>query len=701
MASFSPDLHPDEHGVLYGAAYYAEYQPGRDVATDLDLMQAAGFTVIRVGESVWSTWEPRDNEFDVEWLRPVLDGAHERGISVVLGTPTYAIPPWLQVMHPDLAGESGTGVRRPWGGRQEMDYTSEKFRFYAERVIRAVLRTYADHPAVVGFQVDNEPGMILVHNEAAFAGFVARLKAKYGSVDALNAAWGLTYWSHRLTSFAELWRPDGNTFPQYDLAWRAYQADLTSEFIHWQAGIVREYSTESQWVTTCIAYPRPAQDDFSMVAELDIVAGNPYYDMQDGLDLVARVTEPADFAVTGVGKFFRQADRMWSGRQERFLVTETNAQSIGAHSYNLPPYPGQLKQAAYGFVSRGAKMVEYWHWQTLSTGFETYWGGVLPHSGKPGRVFDEVSGIGRSLREVGPSLAGYIPDSDIALVYSNASKWAFEFSSPLPGADGHPDQQSYDRIFDAFHTGIVESDRQAVIFHEKQLVEQDAAQFAIAHPVLVVPALYIASDGILAWLREYAGHGHLIIGIRTGYADLEAAARVEVAPPGLSAVAGMHYEEFSNLRADLRITGHAGFAVSGGAAATGWLDGIIAGEATVLATVDHRELGRFPAITTRETAGGRVTYVGTVPNAELSADIAAWAVDSPKSAGWTSEPAGRVTVQSGVSASGRLRFVFNWSGEDVTLTVPVSCFDLESGESVAAGQTVRLGARDTRIFRDN
>ncbi|MES1169226.1 MAG: beta-galactosidase, partial [Leifsonia sp.] len=150
---------PDFSGVLFGAAYYAEYQLTDRMDEDLDLMAAAGFTVIRVGESVWSTWEPRDGEFDLEWLLPVLDGAHERGIGVILGTPTYAIPPWLQVKHPELAGQRTTGVPTPWGSRQEVDYSQPLFRSYAERIIRAVVSRYATHPAIIGFQVDNEPGL--------------------------------------------------------------------------------------------------------------------------------------------------------------------------------------------------------------------------------------------------------------------------------------------------------------------------------------------------------------------------------------------------------------------------------------------------------------------------------------------------------------------------------------------------------------
>ena len=157
-------------GVLFGAAYYAEYHVSERLDLDLDLMKAAGFTVIRVGESVWSTWEPRDGEFDLEWLQPVLDGAHARGIRVILGTPTYAVPPWLQVAHPEIAAERKTGQRVAWGARQEIDFSHPVFRVYAERVIRAILDRHARHPAVIGFQVDNEPGHRTVPQRARVRG---------------------------------------------------------------------------------------------------------------------------------------------------------------------------------------------------------------------------------------------------------------------------------------------------------------------------------------------------------------------------------------------------------------------------------------------------------------------------------------------------------------------------------------------------
>jgi beta-galactosidase len=685
--------------VLYGAAYYAEYAPAERLEDDLDLMARAGFSVIRVGESVWSTWEPREGEYNLQWLRPVLDGAQSRGIKVILGTPTYAIPPWLRAKHPELAAEIATGVREPWGARQDVDYSSQLFRTYAERIIRKIMEEFATHPAVVGYQVDNEPGTLLFHNEGAFAGFKEYLIKRYGDVETLNREWGLTYWSHRLDSIDELWRPDGNSFPQYDLAWREYQAEITADFIHWQAGLVRGYASPEQFVTTCISYPRPAHHDQQLGAGLDITAGNPYYDMQDGLDLQRSLPEGPDFTTTGVGRFFRQADRLWSTRLEPFLVTETNAQTIAGPHQNMPPYPGQLKQVAFALISRGARMIEYWHWQSLRTGFETYWGGVLPHSAQPGRIYNEVTGIGQALATLGDSFTGYAPDSDIAMLYSNASKWAFNAFPPLSDANREPDRQSYYRIFDAFHTGIIEANRQALIIQDTQLEKLDAQAFATERPVLIVPGFYIASDEAMEWMNHYANSGgHLVLGIRTAYADSQARARAEVAPPGFAKSAGVSYEEYANLFESVPVTGTGRMAISPDAAGLLWSDGLIADGADIVAEYDHPILGRFPTITTRACASGRITCVGTIPNPALAKDLALWLAPSPTAGHWPANPSGRITVQTGTTTRGRIHFVFNWSGDNVTTTVPTTLRDLETGELLSAGRQLTLEPRASHAF---
>ena len=185
--------------------------------------------------------------------------------------------------YPEIAGESATGQPIGWGARQEVDFTHAAYLFHAERIIRAVVTRYRDHPAVIGYQVDNEPGLRLLHNEGVFQRFVDWLRHRYGTVERLNEEWGLVYWSHRLSTWADLWRPDGNYQPQYDLAWRRFQTELVTDFIGWQADIVRELVDSSQFVTTCISYEQPGIEDVDLSARLDIASGNAYYEMEDSL----------------------------------------------------------------------------------------------------------------------------------------------------------------------------------------------------------------------------------------------------------------------------------------------------------------------------------------------------------------------------------------------------------------------------------
>ncbi|MFI6151753.1 beta-galactosidase [Kitasatospora sp. NPDC051170] len=692
--------------VLFGAAYYHEYQPYERLKEDLDLMTQARFTVIRVGESVWSTWEPENGEFDLEWLTPVLDGAYERGISVLLGTPTYAVPPWLARQYPEIVTEQSTGRPMGWGARQEADFSHPAFRYHAERVSRRILARHASHPAVIGFQVDNEPGLRLPHNEGVFQRFTDHLRHTYGDVETLNREWGLVYWSHRLSTWADLWRPDHNQQPQYDVAWRAFQARQTTEFVAWQAAITREYARPDQFVTTCLAYNHPALEDDEATDALDVTAGNPYYDMQDALALPDPTPEDHEqrWKTTGVWALYQSADRLFSSRQEPFLVTETNAQAISGTSENQPAFDGQWRQAAWALVSRGARMIEYWHWHTLNFGTETYWGGILPHSGKPGRVYAELARLGAEFEKAGALVAGLDPDADIAMVYSMPSKWLMQKYPPFARPDGSADPTSYHRIFDAFYRGAFEAGLQVRILHSRQLLGSDQGltpqEAARRHPVLVAPGLYLAEDALLDRLADYAeAGGHLVLGPRTGYADHEARARHESAPPRLTAAAGAWYDEFSNLPADLPLRAVPGspLALPPGATATRWVEGLNATDATVLAGYDHPHFGRWSAATTRAHGQGRVTCVGTVPGRDLARALAAWLAPDPVG-GWRDLPVS-VTATTGAAPDGRrVHVVHNWSWQPARAQAPVALTDVLGGASVPAGGAVTLGAWDVRVF---
>ena len=320
--------------------------------------------------------------------------------------------------------------------------------------------------------------------------------------------------------------PDGNWQPQYDLAWRTFQAKLTTEFIAWQAEIVREYARDDQFVTTCIAYDRPSVDDANLTATLDITAGNPYYAMQDALALPSTSHTPQAWTTSGVWSLFLSADRMYASKQAPFLITETNAGAIGGSSINFPAYDGQWRQAAWAFVARGAEMIEYWHWHTNHFGAETYWVGILPHDQQPGRVYAELSQLGAEFRKAGSHVVGLRPDAQIGLLYSARSKWglAFQAAFSQPGlrtpawSPQGMDRRSYHRIFEAFYRGTFDAGVPARLIHDAQIIGPDGsrllepASVADELRVLVVAGLLIADDALLTWLREYAAAGgHLVI----------------------------------------------------------------------------------------------------------------------------------------------------------------------------------------------
>lgn len=674
--------------IGFGAAYYHEYQPSPRLEHDMQLMQEAGFSVIRVGESTWSTWEPEDGRFETDWMREILDAAHAHGIEVILGTPTYAAPPWLARAHPEIAAQSKSGVRRPWGARQEIDITSPTFRRYAERVIRAMVTKFADHPAVVGYQLDNEPGVLILHNEAVFAAFKSWLAERFSGVEEINDRWGLTYWSHRLSDWDDLWLPDGNAQPQYDLAWRLFQGEVVAEFIGWQAGIVRELARDDQWLTTCIAYDRVAADDLLLGAEIDIASGNAYYRMQDGLAHPAPA-RPQSWMTDGTWSVFLQSDRMYSSKESPFLVTETNAGAINFANVSEPGWDGQWRQAAWAQIARGARLIEYWHWHTNHYGTETHWVGVLPHDQQPGRVYRNIAELGAEIRAIGDRVAATTPDADLAFVFSTPSKYALAFESVLPDEPPGSHSRSYQRIFEAFYKGAFDAGLQAHVLHDRAL--PSGAELASRYPVLVVTALYSAPDGVLATLREFvASGGHLVLGPRTGYADEWAVSRRDRQPGGLADLAGAGYQEFTTLREPIGVSTTAGDALG---TAQGWTDLLMPDGAEVLARFDHPELATFAAATTAAAGPGRVTTVGFAPDDPAAVVLMNEVAERSEITPFTCDVPS-VTHTSATGDRERVHLYFNWSREPATIPWPEGQQDPDGTLS----PQLELGAWDVALL---
>jgi beta-galactosidase len=238
-------------------------------------------------------------------------------------------------------------------------------------------------------------------------------------------------------------------------------------------------------------------------------------------------------------------------------------------------------------------------------------------------VYRELARLGQDFHRAGSEVVGLRPDAQVGLLYSARSKWGLAFQAAFPKAGSafvasheDVDQRSYHRIFEAFYRGTFAAGVSARLLHDEQLEGLSAAAVATELPVLIVPGLLVATDGLLDWLREYAAAGgHLVIGPRTAYGDAEGRARIDVKPGRLAEAAGVRYQEFSNLEDEVGVLSETdGFEPSDGAAALDWIDGLISEGSKIVLGYDHPHFGQFPAIVTTDYRAGRITTVGTLPN---------------------------------------------------------------------------------------
>src|SRR5438552_5786819 len=416
--SFAPDRMDT---ILYGVAYYPEYMPYDRLDTDVELMRKAGINVVRVGESTWSSWEPRDGDFQFAWMQRVLDRLHQAGIKVILGTPTYSIPTWLYREHPEIVvGHAGTAppltdpyspsyppLRTPgyYGVRQNYDFLNPYFRQHAERIIREIVSRFKDHPAVIGYQIDNETfpsGVSTAYSEAAF---LDRLKRKFKTPEAMNKAWGFAYWGQMVDHWEDVPQRDSILNHRYKLVREDFKQDIVTEYLAWQAKIVNEYKRPDQFITHDFSGGVHTNlEQWAISRNLDIAATNPYFETQKRLN--GRMIWISD-------------DLARSLKNTNFLVTETNAQTISWDSRTqYPQYPGQLRQVVYTHLAAGANMVEYWHWHSLHYGQETYWKGVLSHDLEPNRAYSEVSLVASELKKLGKELVNSKKTNPVAILAS-------------------------------------------------------------------------------------------------------------------------------------------------------------------------------------------------------------------------------------------------------------------------------------------
>jgi beta-galactosidase len=693
----SPAAHPADHPadmdfstILYGAAYYHEYMPSDRLDKDIALMKAAGLTVVRMGESTWSLWEPEDGRFEYAWMDRVVDAMGKAGIKVIMGTPTYSIPAWMGHQHPEMLARlmngGVAGFQHSYGMRQNMDTDSPAYRFYAERVIRRIVAHYKNNPAVIGWQIDNETSSYDASNRDVFIGFQHHLEKKFGTPENLSKAWYLNYWGENLHTWEDLPTRDAAQSTGYKLEWTRWSQMRVTDFLHWQAALVRECAAPRQFVTTDYAGAMHRDVNEEEVAKaLDLTGVNIYHwpapDQYEG----SSQSMVADFAR--------------SLKHANFLVTETNAQTTDwSSSYLYPPYDGQLREDAYTHISNGANMVEYWHWSSIHANQETYWKGLLGHDLEPTRAYAEASKIAHELAKIGPRLVNLRIRNDVAILWSRDSMNAL---NDMPFAanqqwSGGGTKADYGSLVRQLHRSLYDMNVGA------DFVFPETEDFS-AYKVLIVPALYVADDALLQRISDYARKGgHVLMTFKSGFTNENAAVRPTMAPGPLRALLGVHYQEFSNLAQPLALKDdpyHAGADNK----VSYWAEFLELDTAKALAWYEHPFYGRWPAITANRFGAGEAVYEGSYLSDKLQAAVVRSVLSDAGLIGADQQLPAKLHAQRGVNGFGKtLRYYFNYSDAAIGFKYPHHAgTELLTGKSVASGQDVSVAPWDLLIVEEN
>ena len=684
---FAPDK---METILYGVAFYPEYMPYDRLDTDVDLMQKAGITVVRIGESTWSSWEPRDGEFQFAWMQRILDRLHQAGIKAILGTPTYSIPTWLYKEHPEIAVTHNSTVPRLndpydptypnsgtpgfYGPRQNYDFLNPYFRQHAERVIRQIVSHFKDHPAVIGYQIDNETFPTGVPTQYMNAAFLERLKQKYKTPSTINKLWGLVYWGQLVDRWEDLPPRNGILNPGYKLEWENFQHDVITDYLGWQAKIVNEYKRPDQFITQDFSGGVHTNiDQWAIARRLDVVAENPYFRAQKRLD----------------GRsIWMSGDLARSLKHTNYLVTETNAQTIGWDSRSqYPQYPGQLRLVVYTHVAAGANLVEYWHWHSLHYGQETYWKGILSHDLQPNRTYDEMTQVAGELKKIGPQLANLKKDNKIAILFSADSANAISY---MPVSDTVDYMTVLRQMYNALYELNIEPD----------FVQAGEANLS-RYKVLLVPPLYSASDEVLRQIADYVKNGgRVVMAFKSGFTDQYSTVRAVMAPGPLRDVAGFHYQEFTNL-AEAEALKPDSYGVGDQNKGAVWQEFLIPDTAQAVASFDDA-YWHFPAITRNQYGSGTLTYEATYLTDALQREVIRNVLKDAGLSGPDQSLPEPVKVRHGRNGQNKLlHYYLNFSGQDQSFPYSYgNGSELLSGSRTSGGQTLRLKPWDLAIVAE-
>lgn len=674
--------------LYFGAAYYSEYLPYDRVEKDMEMMEKAGMNVIRIAESTWSTLEPQEGVYDFTHIDRMLDVAARHHISVIVGTPTYAVPTWLVKKYPDILAITQNGRER-YGHRQNMDITNPDYLSHAERVIRVLMEHVKDVPHVIGYQLDNETKSYGTAGPRVQAMFVDYLKENFPDINDFNHEFGLDYWSNRVNDWDDFPDVRGTINQSLAAEFCKFQRSLVTKFLSWQADIVREYKRDDQfitqnfdfdWTTHSIGYQ--SQVDQYDASRCMTVAGADIYHPSN--------EELTGAEITVCGNISR------SLKKDNYLILETEAQGLTPWL----PYPGQLRLQAYSHIANGSNSVMYWHWHSIHNAIESYWKGVLSHDFSENETYREAVVIGNEWNKIGSHLKNLKKENKIAIMLDNASLTGFtQFPLEKAGANGYNTVMRW--FSDALYRLNIEYD----------MISSREQDFS-GYECLIVPALYSAPESLLLALDSYVRNGgHLITTFRSGFSDEYLKIYPDMQPHILHECLGLHYDQFTHphhvdivpVQSDVMAAAQEHFshpddsAFSLTSSACEWMELITCDTAVPVLKYSHPAYERYAAAAKNQYGNGSTLYFGTMfENDELLESVLlSFLHETGFSGGDLSSDAPHypLIIKRGINDSGKeLCYYLNYSKDPVSVTHHgKNGVELISETAIVCGNKIDLG----------
>jgi beta-galactosidase len=562
-----------------GAAYYPEHWPEERWLEDIRLMQAAGFTVVRMAEFAWSALEPSAAAFDLDWLARAIQLLADNGIATVLGTPTAAPPAWLVQENPDLLAVDENGRRVQFGNRCHYCVNSPEFRAAARRIVEAMAKRFGANANVAGWQIDNEYNRVC-YCERCQGLFQQFLKEKFGSLDALNQHWSTRYWSETYSAWEQIPIPIGYHNPGLMLEFKHFITASYRTFQKMQLDALRPHLKPEVWITHNFMGWFGGFDHYEMARDLDIASWDWYIG-----------TGHHDYLTSGATH-----DLTRGFKRRNFWLMETQPGHVNWSSINNELNKGEMRCMAWHALAHGAESVLYWQWRSAPGGQEQYHGALLDQSGQPRPLYEEIRQIGQDFKTVSGLLACSEVKAHAAMLNCYGSRWSIELQR-------HNSDFDYVAHFNSYYRPLAARNVNVDVISADEPLD--------GYGLVIAPTLIIINQKRVEQLKEFVQRGGaLVLGMRTGMKD-EFNALLPLRQPGaLAELAGVEVEDYYALQKPIPVTARFFTGTS-----KQWAERLAITDTknTIpLATYDKANgwLDNRPAITVHPYGGGMVYYVG-------------------------------------------------------------------------------------------